>query len=404
MAGLQCVKKELGTQRDGRRFRVLRWEQAVVQCVGDEGKAGTKQYCVALQAGRNDKLEETQKWLIARVLKLCDLAVPFLHKDIVSEAWLKWMWFMKYVGRLVSNLCMAIRMGCGGRCEFVDGGNALCGADRRHPLLKGGDIWTPLVVTDEGVATSLVETRNVRWCFSCACEIDDWAYPVSACIWVWKHVWPEHLHSQPNRRQTLDVDHESLRPSAFLQAKSFRRYFERRRRIKSHWVPPLHRIFLFVLETTPWLTLGKRHGRRWWKPHANWKASNNEAAGTLLSANLRETEPSKKTAHILRQQEDCHDEDGACPWWKWKHHIISHLPKVKNITQRHSGARVLPNFFSQQSLALGYGKELYHIGFAKYEKGLDQNRGRQAVHFTLVNTWDKKPLKNCKDYTHTHTL
>ena len=88
--------------------------------------------------------------------------MPFLHKDIVSEAWLKWMWFMKYGGRLVSNLCMAIRMGCGGRCEFVDGGNALCGADRRHPPLKGGDIWTPLVVADEGVATSLGETHNVR--------------------------------------------------------------------------------------------------------------------------------------------------------------------------------------------------------------------------------------------------
>ena len=27
-------------------------------------------------------------------------------------------------------VCMAIRMECGGRCEFVDGGIALYGADR----------------------------------------------------------------------------------------------------------------------------------------------------------------------------------------------------------------------------------------------------------------------------------
>ena len=40
--------------------------------------------------------------------------------------------------------------------------------------------------------------------------------------------------------------------------------------------------------------------------------------------------------------------------------------------------------------------------FAKYEKGLDQNRGRQAVHFTLANPRDKKPLKNYKECTHTH--
>ena len=33
---------------------------------------------------------------------------------------------------------------------------------RRHPLLKGGDIGTLFVVADEGVATSLGETHNVR--------------------------------------------------------------------------------------------------------------------------------------------------------------------------------------------------------------------------------------------------
>ena len=36
-----------------------------------------------------------------------------LHKGIVSEAWLE-----------------AIRIGCGGKCEFVDGGNAQKGTDR----------------------------------------------------------------------------------------------------------------------------------------------------------------------------------------------------------------------------------------------------------------------------------
>ena len=29
-------QKELGTQCHGRRFRVWRWEQALVQCLGDE--------------------------------------------------------------------------------------------------------------------------------------------------------------------------------------------------------------------------------------------------------------------------------------------------------------------------------------------------------------------------------
>ena len=36
MARLRCLKKELGTQCHGRRFRVWRWEQAVAQCLGDE--------------------------------------------------------------------------------------------------------------------------------------------------------------------------------------------------------------------------------------------------------------------------------------------------------------------------------------------------------------------------------
>ena len=36
MAWLGNLKKELGTQCHGRRFRVWRWEQAVVQCLGDE--------------------------------------------------------------------------------------------------------------------------------------------------------------------------------------------------------------------------------------------------------------------------------------------------------------------------------------------------------------------------------
>ena len=35
IAWLRDLKKELGTQCHGRRFRVWRWEQAVAQCVGD---------------------------------------------------------------------------------------------------------------------------------------------------------------------------------------------------------------------------------------------------------------------------------------------------------------------------------------------------------------------------------
>ena len=36
MEWLRNLKKELGSQCHGRRFRVWRWEQAVAQCVGTE--------------------------------------------------------------------------------------------------------------------------------------------------------------------------------------------------------------------------------------------------------------------------------------------------------------------------------------------------------------------------------
>ena len=49
-AWLRSLKKEMGTQCHGRRFRVWRWEQAVVQRLGEEwGKTAQKQYCMALQ-------------------------------------------------------------------------------------------------------------------------------------------------------------------------------------------------------------------------------------------------------------------------------------------------------------------------------------------------------------------
>ena len=43
---------------------------------------------MTFQDGRDDKWE---KWLIAHVLQLSDLALLLLHNDIVSEAWMKWM-------------------------------------------------------------------------------------------------------------------------------------------------------------------------------------------------------------------------------------------------------------------------------------------------------------------------
>ena len=61
-------------------------------------------------------------------------------------------------------LCMAIRMGCGGRCEFVDGWE--CSAwyrQRRHPLFQKVETLGPLCeVADTGVASSLGDTHNVR--------------------------------------------------------------------------------------------------------------------------------------------------------------------------------------------------------------------------------------------------
>ena len=64
---------------------------AVAQCLSYEWVNVAQNSTV-----RRSKLEEMiiwikQKWLIAGVLKLSDLAMPLLHKDIVSEAWLKWM-------------------------------------------------------------------------------------------------------------------------------------------------------------------------------------------------------------------------------------------------------------------------------------------------------------------------
>ena len=58
-------------------------------------------------------------------------------------------------------LCMAFRMGCGGRCEFVDGENALYGTDRDDiRFRKEETLGRSFVVADEGVATSLSETQR----------------------------------------------------------------------------------------------------------------------------------------------------------------------------------------------------------------------------------------------------
>ena len=66
---------------------------------------------------------------------------------------------------------------------------------------------------------------------------------------------------------------------------------------------------------------------------------------------------------------------------------------------------------AQQIFELGDANELYHVGYAKYEKaikqkdivpgGFDQDKGRQPVHFTLVkHVGSKNPNKKYEAYTH----
>ena len=54
---LQSLKKELGSQCHGRRFRVWRWEQAVVQCLGYEWVKVAQNSTVW-----RSKLEEVVNW------------------------------------------------------------------------------------------------------------------------------------------------------------------------------------------------------------------------------------------------------------------------------------------------------------------------------------------------------
>ena len=80
-------------------------------------------------------------------------------------------------------------------------------------------------------------------------------------------------------------------------------------------------------------------------------------------------------------------------------------PLCKRAIQGHSGARIQQNFFSQQSLEIGCAKE--HAKYEKkherkdsYEAGFDQNKGRQAVHFTLVNPLDRHANKKYEACAH----
>ena len=75
MAWHRSLKKELGTQCHGRRFRVWRWEQPVVHCLGDEWAKLAQNSSVW-----RSKLEEMinwkkRKWLIARVLTVSGIVV-----------------------------------------------------------------------------------------------------------------------------------------------------------------------------------------------------------------------------------------------------------------------------------------------------------------------------------------
>ena len=58
IALLRDLKKELGTQCHGRRFRVSRWEQAVAQCIGEKGV-----YKAQSNTGWRAKQEEMIAWI-----------------------------------------------------------------------------------------------------------------------------------------------------------------------------------------------------------------------------------------------------------------------------------------------------------------------------------------------------
>ena len=58
IAWLRVLKKELGTQCNGRRFRVWRWEQAVAQCIGKNWTEQAQNY-----TGWRAKQEEMISWI-----------------------------------------------------------------------------------------------------------------------------------------------------------------------------------------------------------------------------------------------------------------------------------------------------------------------------------------------------
>ena len=81
-------------------------------------------------------------------------------------------------------------------------------------------------------------------------------------------------------------------------------------------------------------------------------------------------------------------------------------------TPGHLGDAVQANFFTQEVLDRDHSKELHHIGYTTYEKsirekglvpgGFDQNRGGQAVHFTLATRIRNQKLKAYKHLNSHH--
>ena len=94
-------------------------------------------------------------------------------------------------------------------------------------------------------------------------------------------------------------------------------------------------------------------------------------------------------------------ENTLCYIWKLTSEKQNVAPSCIRAIKGHSGAKKINRAFV---------KELYHNGYAKCEKaiegtcvvpgGYDQNKGRQAVHVTLVNLLDKNPNTKYKADKH----
>ena len=173
----------------------------------------------------------------------------------------------------------------------------------------------------------------------------------------------------------------------------------------------------------------------------SWYLALNKSAKTL---NCRQRQPKSSGTEY-----DGHEEDDVRSWEKCWNLIISHTPKMKNITPYnvlkplpkstddegydmcwdphtavgnlmkkpehnfrkqhldpwyirtipgHSGARSPPNFFSQQILEVDHAKNLHHI-CARITVAI-KIKGRQAVHLMLVNPVAKDTQPQISRPTH----